>query len=579
MLSATRDRLRYIEFDSQGGAFEKEAENGYNFGEMDKTAPFAMSGFETLEPEIRRILSGLDDADVIARIWRRDHTVWKNRDEEISTRLGWLDGPDRAAESADGFESFAREVAADGLTGALLLGMGGSSLASEVLRDVFGTSAGRLKLSILDSTDPDAVRTAAEAGPLEKTLVVVSSKSGTTLETALFLNYFYTLICDRVGRARAGAYFVAITDPGTPLELTARRLGFRRVFSGDPDIGGRFSVFSPFGLVPAALLGVDILTLAERGRRAARACRIADATANPGARLGTILAVAALAGRDKQRFVLPPAIVSFGAWLEQLLAESTGKEGRGFLPLVRELPAPRDKFWADALEISIGLGPVSTETEALGKEPGAPAIAFSLEDRYEIGFQFFLWEMATAVAGHILKINPFDQPNVAASKKKTEAVLASCGGSGGRPVELKADVRGLRDFLKSVRPGDYIALQAFIAPSENNAAALRRLAVKLQKRTGRPATFDFGPRFLHSTGQLHKGGRDNGLFIQLTSDHKRDLPVPAEPGAAATRFTFGSVEDAQAQGDRETLEALGRRVLRVHLSRLPDDLARLAETL
>jgi glucose-6-phosphate isomerase len=546
---------------------------------MDNTLLFTMSGFEALEPEIRRVLAGLDAADAISRIWRRDHTVWKSRDEEISNRLGWLDGPDRAAATADGFESFGREVAADGFTGALLLGMGGSSLAPEVLRDVFGTSPGRLRLSILDSTDPDAVRTAAEAASLEKTLVVVSSKSGTTLETALFLHYFYTLACDRIGRARAGSRFVAITDPGTPLEFTARRLGFRRVFFGDPDIGGRFSVFSPFGLVPAALLGVDILKLAERGRRAARACRTADATANPGARLGTILAVAARAGRDKQRFVMPLIIVSFGAWLEQLLAESTGKEGQGLLPLVRQLAAPHNKSWADALEISIGLGRDSTETEALGNETDAPVIAISLEDRYDIGYQFFLWEMATAVAGHILQINPFDQPNVAASKKKTEAVLASRGGAGGRSSELKADIHGLRDFLKSVRPGDYIALQAFIAPAEDNAAALRRLADKLQTRTGRPVTFDFGPRFLHSTGQLHKGGRDNGLFIQLTSNHERDLPIPAEPGASETRFTFGSIEDAQAQGDRETLEALGRRVLRVHLSRLPDDLARLAETL
>jgi transaldolase/glucose-6-phosphate isomerase len=542
---------------------------------MDYAPLVSMTGFDDLEPAVRRTLSELDAGNIIGRIWRRDPTVWKSRDEEISNRLGWLDGPDRAA--SEDFERFAREVAAEGFSRALLLGMGGSSLGAEVLRDVFGTVPGRLRLSILDSTDPDAVRTAAEAAPLEKTLVLVSSKSGTTLETTLFLNYFYTIACDRIGRSRAGTHFVAITDPGTPLELEARRLGFRRVFRGEPNVGGRFSVFSPFGLVPAALLGVDTGTLAEHGRRAARLCRNPDAASNPGAVLGTVLAVAAHSGRDKLRFILKPAIASLGAWLEQLIAESTGKEGRGLLPLVRELPVSWDDVLADAIIVLVGfvgdaLGPGSPRFKT-----DIPRLALTVDDRFDLGFQFFLWEMATAVAGHILRINPFDQPDVAASKKRTEAVLASRGGPGGRRAERKTDLLELRDFLTSARPGDYIALQAFIAPNEANASALRDVAAKFQVIAKRPATFDFGPRFLHSTGQLHKGGRDNGLFVQVTADRERDLPIPSEPGSASARLTFGEVEDAQADGDREALESLGRRVRRIHLALVPDDLSRLAQ--
>jgi len=527
---------------------------------------FSISGLDPYEREIRQALGDTERSAVISRIWKKDHTLWKEKDEEISNRLGWLSAPDKAPETLPELESFVREIREEGYSHALLLGMGGSSLAPEVFSRIFGTADGYLKLGILDSTDPEVVLSYAEMFPLEKALYLVSSKSGMTLETTSFLNFFYARACERLGNKRGGAHFAAITDPGTPLEKAAHDLLFRRVFAGDPEIGGRFSVLSPFGLVPAALIGMNAAGLVDQSRQAARLCQNPSASENPGVYLGVLLGTLALAGRDKVAFLLSPEIESFGAWIEQLLAESTGKEGRGILPIVRDPDIPAGKEGQDRIFVHIGITGDKTHTEAMRRlaKSQVPLFSFTLNNAYELGGHFFLWEMATAVAGHFLKVNPFDQPDVAASKKRTEAVLKTYKERGSLPEENGEDEEGLKRFLSLARPGDYIALLAFLPPLPGIASALKEFAAALRARTGLAVTYDFGPRFLHSTGQLHKGGRGNGLFIQLTADHFKDTPVPAAPASLSSLYSFGVLENAQACGDREALREKGRRLIHFH---------------
>ncbi len=526
---------------------------------------FSISGLAPYEREIRQALADAERSAVISRIWRKDHTLWKEKDEEISSRLGWLSAADKAAETISELESFVREIRDEGYSHALLLGMGGSSLAPEVFSLIFGTSDGYLKLGVLDSTDPEVVLSCAEIFPLEKTLYLVSSKSGTTLETTSFLNFFYARARKRLGAERAGAHFVAITDPGTPLEKASHDLSFRRVFAGDPEIGGRFSVLSPFGLVPAALIGMNIGRLVGQSRRAARLCQNPSVAENPGVYLGVLLGTLALAGRDKVTFLFSPEIESFGAWVEQLLAESTGKEGRGTLPIVRDSDIPAGKEGQDRILVYIGKRGDKTHSSAMRlAKSQVPLFSFTLKDAYDLGGQFFLWEMATAVVGHFLKVNPFDQPDVAASKKRTEACLKTYKGRGSLPEEYGDDKEGLKRFLSSARPGDYIAVLAFLPPLPEIASALKEFAVALRARTGLAVTYDFGPRYLHSTGQFHKGGPRNGLFIQLTADHFKDAPVPAAPASSSSLYSFGVLEGAQARGDREALREKGRRLIHFH---------------
>lgn len=552
------------------------------FRRMESITSFHTSGLERYDAEISRAAVRLERVAVIPRIWKKDALVWKDKDVEISDRLGWLEAPDQAARLLPGIDRFAGEVRAAGIEHALLLGMGGSSLAPEVFSRVFGTKPGFLTLDALDSTDPEAVLGFAQALPCDKTVYIASSKSGTTLETTSFLNFFHTRALGLLGKERAGEHFAAVTDPGTPLERTAKDLGFRRVFYGDPDIGGRFSVLSAFGLLPAALLGVDVAGLLDRARRAAGECRIAAPRENPGAMLGTILGVLAAAGRDKIVFLLSPEIESFGAWLEQLLAESTGKEGCGILPLVRDAKAAGDRDFPDRYVIHIGLAGNRAHDEILRtvRARGTPLLSFTLNGIQDLGRQFFLWEMATAVAGSILKINPFDQPNVAASKKKTEAVL---GASKGNDISFEiepAEEDHLRPFLNGAKPGDYIVVQAFLPPQPEIRARLAEFSAALRERTDLAVAFDFGPRFLHSTGQLHKGDRGNGLFIQLTGGHARDIDVPAEPRSLSSDYSFGGLIDAQARGDREALRDKGRRLIHFHFPDRPaDGIRRLMESL
>lgn len=543
---------------------------------------FSTEGFEPYAGEIRRVVSDMELGAILSRIWRKDATVWKEKDVEISDRLGWLEAPEKAAGMLPGIDSFVNEVREAGYEHALLLGMGGSSLAPEVFSRVFGTQKGYLTLDVLDSTDPEAALSGAERLPCEKTIWIASSKSGTTLETTSFLNFFYTRARESLGRERAGAHFAAITDPGTPLERTARELGFRRVFHGDPDVGGRFSALSAFGLAPAALLGMDIPRLLARARQAAGDCRTASPRENPGAYLGLLLGVMATAGRDKAVFLLSPGIECFGAWIEQLLAESTGKEGRGILPLVRDAGFSFERDAPDLLVVHIGIAGDGAHAERLRQisTNRTPLVSCTLEDVHDLGYQFFLWELATAVTGHILKVNPFDQPNVAASKKKTEAILKAFQERGDLIGTKPAGEGELRRFLGRAEPGDYVVVQAFLPPESAIRSCLQELAAAIRAKTDLAVTYDFGPRFLHSTGQLHKGDRGNGLFIQLTAGHLRDAGVPAGPGFSTSSYSFGTLIDAQALGDRKALKENGRRVIHFHFhDRANEGIRHLTESL
>jgi len=525
----------------------------------------------------------LRKSEVIERIWQKDHTVWKSGDAEISNRLGWLESPRIMVEAASSIKRFVEDVRKDGYTHALLLGMGGSSLAPELFSEVFGAAKGYLQLHVLDSTDPETILEVSRALPIETTLFIVSSKSGTTLETSSFLNYFYALVSESLGKERAGVHFAAITDPGTPLEKIGRALGFRKVIPGLPDIGGRYSVISPFGLVPAALLGLDMSRLLEPALQATRLCRESDPGRNPGASLGVLLGVLGSAGNDKATFLISPRLESLGGWIEQLLAESTGKEGRGILPIVNEHEFLPEKLAPDRTYLAVQLADDRTYEPVINllKQSGRPLVLMTLNDLYDLGGQFFIWEIAVAVAGRILKINPFDQPDVAASKKKTEVLLNIYKDSGCLPQDVPSfedpDIRfyadapaqnlaaGLDRFLGEARPGDYIAVQAFLPVKPDIEAALQKITARLRSKTRLAVTYGFGPRYLHSTGQLHKGGGGNGLFIQLTAEGQVDVPIPESPGGPSSSYSFAILKQAQARGDWEALREKDRRIVRVSI--------------
>ncbi|MDD8026921.1 MAG: glucose-6-phosphate isomerase [Acidobacteriota bacterium] len=586
---------------------EKAAGRGYNRTAMDAT-DIRLSGFDSPgsdgAADLHAALTGLTAERAVDRIWARDWTLWRNRDEEISNRLGWLDAVDEIPGAAAEREDFVRGLRAEGFSHALVLGMGGSSLAPEVFARVFGPGPAGLRLDVLDSTDPAAVMDARTALPIDRTLFVVSSKSGSTLETSSLLSFFFAEVSAAVGPKRAGRSFAAITDPGSSLERLASNLAFRTIYLGDPNVGGRFSAFTAFGLVPAALLGADTSALLKGGRTAALACRAPEAGRNPGAFLGAILATAARRGLDKLGLFLPPRLASLGAWIEQLLAESTGKEGRGILPLAGRRPedetAGDGGIVGEAGVLPVFLEAAGDEGWASAKDrairSGRPCVFIRADGEAGLGGQIFLWEFATAVAGRMLGVNPFDQPDVAFSKKRTTESLAEAVREGRIPMDSPdarnesesvwagftvADAAGaLRRFAAEAKTAGYVVFQAFLPPRPAVRGALRRLALRFQAATGRPAAFDFGPRFLHSTGQLHKGDAGRGLFIQFSADHPADLAVPEYPGASASAFSFGTLIDAQAAGDRRALIEKGRRILAVRFHTDPAaGLDRLADSL
>jgi glucose-6-phosphate isomerase len=519
---------------------------------------------------------------IVERIWAHDHTVWKPKPAEISNRLGWLDIADRLAGNLSQVEALVEAVRASGYTHAVLLGMGGSSLAPEVLRKTFGVGDGFCDLSVVDTTDPQAILDQTARLNLSKTLFIVSTKSGGTVETLSFFKYFFKQIVSAVGAGHAGEHFVAITDPGSSLLKLAGQFGFRDTFVNDPNIGGRYSALSYFGLVPAALCGADIRTLLHRAIAESSECKSGVSLCG-GVRLGAIMGELVRAGRDKITILCSPAIASFGDWVEQLVAESTGKDGKGIVPVVGETVGPLNVFGDDRLFAYLHLeGDTSLDAAVQALEDaGHPVIRLSLADRYDIGRQFFLWEMATVVAGYRLGINPYDQPNVEAAKVLAREMVGSYISTGELPslnpefksdgVEVYTDLGGdtlptaLHALLAAAKPGAYICLQAYVQMTPAADTALNALRMRLRDTTRLATTAGYGPRFLHSTGQLHKGDAGKGLFIQLTGHDEDDADIPDEPGSKTTSMSFGVLKEAQALGDRQALVDAGRQIIRFDL--------------
>lgn len=553
-----------------------------------------------LEEEVTRSLEDWRVAGKMRRLWAGDASLWTNEDE--SEWLGWLGLTEESAEYREQFQQLSQKIRSASFENVVLLGMGGSSLCPEVLRMTYGTIDGFPELHVLDSTDPAQIRALESKLDLTKSLFIVSSKSGSTLEPNIFKQYFFERVQQAVGNANVGDRFIAITDPGSRLEKVAVRDGFLRIFSGIPSVGGRYSALSNFGMVPGAVMGLDIVDFLERAEvMAVATSSCVPVDKNPGAKLGTVLGVLANHGRDKLTLITSPGISGLGAWLEQLIAESTGKEGKGIIPVDREIPGPPEVYGDDRLFVYLSLEPAldPSQDEAVTKleRAGHPVVRIPIADIMDLGQEFFRWEIATAVAGSIIGINPFNQPDVEASKIVTRRLTAEYEETGSMPTEspifeeggvrLFADKKNaaalasasgddkslsgyLRAHLNRLGPGDYLALLAYIemsAAHEKVLAAIRH-AVRAQKHVA--TCLGFGPRFLHSTGQAYKGGPSSGIFLQVTCDDREDLPVPGQ------KYTFGIVKAAQARGDFEVLAERDRRALRVHLG--PDvdrDLGRL----
>ncbi len=506
----------------------------------------------------------------LRRMWAGDHTLWSAEAvPELSDRLGWLFLPGNMEAWLDPLAGFAGEVKGAGIKDILLLGMGGSSLAPEVFQQTFGNRKGYPKLAVQDSTHPAAVKAAEDRLDLQRALFIVSSKSGGTTETNSFFRYFWKRVADI--SPDPGRHFVAITDPGTSLARQAGEMRFLRAFAGDPDVGGRYSALSPFGLVPAALIGLDIGRLLGRASEAANECRAdAETKGASGLVLGAVLGESALAGRDKLTFLASHSLASFPVWLEQLIAESTGKLGKGVITVTDEPRMPAARYGTDRLFVFLDLKGDPDDHEALAEKLarlGHPVVRIHLADKYDIGYEMYRWEVATAAAGAILGINPFDQPDVQLAKDMAKKAMAARGtemegGAATIPVEDTKRLRmGLKDWMRKAGKGEYMAIMAFLSPDKKTTAALQRLRSVLQKRTGLPTTLGYGPRFLHSTGQLHKGGPGSGLFLQLVDDVRDELEVP-DAG-----YTFGRLVRAQALGDYAALEQRGRRAMRVMLGK------------
>jgi transaldolase/glucose-6-phosphate isomerase len=506
------------------------------------------------------------------RLWAKDATLWSSHPvPEITDRLGWLHLPETVADEVAALAAFARETAAAGTRHVVLLGMGGSSLAPEVFQQTFGAARGHPALTVLDSTHPGAVRAVEAAIALPHTLFVVSSKSGTTTETLSLFRYFWQRVAAAV--PQPGAQFVAITDPKTPLARLAAERAFRRCWLAPPDVGGRYSALSVFGLLPAALIGVDVARLLDRARTMARACGPSVAVeANPGLQLGATIGEAVLAGRDKLVLVTSPRLAALPSWIEQLVAESTGKDGKGIVPVVSSLPEPagRDSFIVYTRERRDDARDLDAMMSAL-EELGLP-LARVDSDADGLGAEFFRWKVAVASAGAILGIHPFNQPDVQLAKDlATRAMEAAStrdpstpGTHDEVPVgDAAALARTVNAWLAGVREGDYVAVQAYLAPTPQTTAVLEQIRERISQHRPVATTLGYGPRFLHSTGQLHKGGPQSGVFLQLVDDPEAagDLPVPE------TRYTFGALIRAQALGDLQALRQRGRRVLRVHVGR------------
>lgn len=518
------------------------------------------------EQTIAAALAEVKKNRIIERIWDHDHTVWQPDPTEISNRLGWLDIAERMRLVIPELIDLTNDLRTEGFDHAVLLGMGGSSLAPEVFRKTFGQKTGYLDLSVLDSTDPAAIIKLGKSLDLAHTIFIVSTKSGGTTETLSFFKHFYNRLGDVVGNEKAGRQFIAITDPDSSLVELAHMYHFRATFLNDANIGGRYSALSYFGLLPAALVGVDLDKLLDRAISMSAICRAEE---NPAGLLGVILGELAKAGRDKVTFFLSPQIKSFGDWVEQLIAESTGKSGTGILPVVGEPLGPSIVYGSDRLFVDLNLGDEGSNATSLQNlaDAGHPVLTLHLQDVYDLGGQFFLWEFATAVAGYRLGIHPFDQPNVEAAKILARKMISEFAKKGALPATHFSELNptAMDNFLNSDTPDAYIAIQAYVEPGSAMDQALLEFRLKLRDRTRMATTVGYGPRFLHSTGQLHKGDAGKGLFIQFLSHAVQDVIIPNEAGQSGGGLTFGTLKTAQALGDQQALLEAGRKVIQFNL--------------
>ena len=539
---------------------------------------------------------------LIERLWNKDASLWTSHPDEqrhILNRLGWLSIASVMEAHVREIEAAAADIRQAGFTHAILLGMGGSSLFSEVCRFTFGVASGWLDLAVLDSTDPSAIAAAQRRAPIERTLIIVSSKSGATTETSALCGYFYEQALATSG-SQAGRQFVAITDAGTPLQRLAEQRRFRYLFVHGPstgqDVGGRFSALTYFGLVPVALLGVQVGQLLTRAQQMLMSCRpTAPVLSNPAAELAGCLSEAAAIGRDKMTLLTAPELASFGGWMEQLVAESTGKSGKGLVPVDREPLWEPEAYEPDRIFIELQLKSepdlrLERAVDALAAA-GHPVVRLRWQDRYDLGGEVVRWSAATALTASLMRINAFDEPNVQESKDRTKALLDHYSRSYALPQEppLVTDKQiavygdlpqvagrsvadALRGLLAQAKPNDYLALSSFLPRLPSLDAAVQTLRNRLAKRVRIATTIGYGPRYLHSTGQLHKGGPETGLFLFLTADDPADLPVPGEP------YTFSVLKQAQGLGDFQALKERHRRVLRLHLGASPLDALRALES-
>ena len=531
--------------------------------------------------------AAIQDAEannVIKRIWRKDPSLWKSDDESqrlIRNSLGWLTVADEMIAVAGALIEYADMIRQRGFRHVMVCGMGGSSLCPEVLRETFPRREGFPELLVLDSTDPDVIAELAQRIDIQRCLFVISSKSGSTIEPIVFNKYWFEELKKRI--PNAGENFIAITDPGSPMIATAAQMGFQETFLNQPDIGGRYSALSYFGLVPAALAGIDIEALLSHAKEMTQLCSaLMPVKSNPGMQLGAALGESAKAGRDKLTLLIDPRIASLALWIEQLIAESTGKEGKGIVPVVGEPLTNPSVYGNDRLFVSVSLGELDDATKSALDTlvaAGSPVIHRQLNDLYDLGGEFFVWEFATACAGWRLGINPFDQPNVQEAKQVTVELLNTYKKDQELPsqkemakedlVALYSDdgsragtssvVSLLRAHLDSIKPGDYLALLAFVETTPEIDEILQRIRTLIRDHKHCATTTGYGPRFLHSTGQLHKGGPDTGVIFQISADDKIDFPVPEEG------YSFSILKQAQAVGDFRALARRDRRVLGIHL--------------
>ncbi len=536
----------------------------------------AMAGLGEYLPRVEAALRDIHDRDAVKRVWAKDHTLWKPDPTEITDRLGWLTVTGAMRGQLARLEGLAEEIRGAGYRHVVVAGMGGSVFGPEALRQIIGSGLGCPELIVLDSTVPAWARAVIQRIDPRRTLFLISSKSGGTLETLCFYRRFRTLVEESVGRAAAGDRFVAITDPGTPLERLAQEQGFREALLNPEDVGGRYSVLSLFGLAPAVLTGIDAARLMDRADAMRERCGPdVPARENAGAWLGAVMGSLALAGCDKLTLVTSPAVESFGLWVEQMLSESLGKEGKGVVPVAGEPPAAPERYGGDRLFVFLRLrdddnAAVDARMKAIAAS-GRPWLRLEMEDRYDLGAEFYRWGFATAVAGALLGVHPFDQPNVQQAKDMTNAALAEYRATGRLPRGEAGPSPS--EMLAEAKAGNYASIMVYALRTPEMDRALCILRRRILERHGLPVAMGYGPRYLHSTGQMHKGGPATGLYLQITTGHGHDLEIPGED------FSFGTLADAQALADLKALRALGRPVAGIHLDAVDEaSLNRLAET-